>query len=74
MLNAIKKLRRVEDSMVQAAGPKNLDEAALQVAKEIGDTALYLDLLAQRIGWNLEDCIKMVFNAVSEREGFPERL
>lgn len=40
----------------------------------IGDTVVYLDLLAQRLGLRLEDCVRDTFNRISEREGFPERI
>jgi NTP pyrophosphatase (non-canonical NTP hydrolase) len=42
--------------------------------KEIGDVVVYLDLLAQRMGFTLEGCVRKAFNEVSEREGFPHRL
>ncbi len=72
--NAVKKYNRVEDGMVQAKGPKDRNEALADCYKEIGDTAIYLDLVAKRLGTSLEDCVRMAFNQVSEREGFPERI
>jgi NTP pyrophosphatase (non-canonical NTP hydrolase) len=72
--NAVKKLRRVELDMAQVTGPKTIEAAKAEIAKELGDTFLYLDLCAQRLGLRLEDCIRDTFNRVSEREGFPERL
>lgn len=76
--NAVKKLRRLELKMQQHAGdkpvPETMDAARQAVAKEIGDTVTYLDLLAQHLGLRLEDCVRKAFNQVSEREGFPERL
>src|SRR6266436_1020272 len=41
---------------------------------KMGDVYIYLDLLARRVGLNLEDCVRDTFNRISEREGFPERL
>lgn len=72
LCNVIKKLNRVRDGMQQKA----VDEDALKnaLAMEIGDTYLYLDLLARRAGLDLENCIRATFNRVSIREGFPERL
>lgn len=72
--NAVKKYRRIETDTQQANGPKTPEEAVADIAKEIGDTYLYLDLLAQRLGINIEDAIRATFNRVSEREGFPQRL
>lgn len=74
MCNAVKKLNRVEHAMQQKAGPQDYETALNAVKMEIGDTAVYLDLLAQRLGLTLEDCIRDTFNRISQREGFPERL
>ena len=72
LCNVIKKMNRVRDNLQQNA----VDPAKLKqmLADEIGDVAGYLDLIAQAAGLNLIDCIKDKFNAISIREGFPERL
>lgn len=76
--NATKKLRRIECKMQQADGdtpaPKTLEEAAQKVLKEVGDTVIYGDLLCQRVGGTLEDAVRLAFNSVSDREGFPEKI
>jgi len=72
--NALKKLHRHDEGIQQAADPKDRDELVRRVATEIGDTVVYLDLLAQRLGLRLEDCVRDTFNRVSIREGFPERI
>lgn len=72
--NAVKKLNRIEDNMQQNDGPQSLEEAKAHIRKEIGDVYAYLDLLAQRIGSDLETCATEAFNQISEREGFPERM
>ncbi|HYC44494.1 MAG TPA: MazG nucleotide pyrophosphohydrolase domain-containing protein [Burkholderiales bacterium] len=72
--NAVKKLNRIEHGIVSAKGPKSREEAIAAVAQEIGDTFLYLDLLARRLGINMARAIADTFNRVSEREGFPERI
>jgi NTP pyrophosphatase (non-canonical NTP hydrolase) len=76
--NATKKLRRIEERMQQgdgdSAAPKTLEEARAKVAKEIGDTIIYADLVCERVGWTTEDAVRLAFNQISEREGFPERL
>lgn len=72
--NAVKKYRRLEGGLQQKSGPQTFDEAKEAIAKEIGDTYLYLDLLAQVLGIDIQDAIVSTFNRVSKREGFPQRL
>lgn len=67
LCNIIKKRRRNSTGIKQASGvtdPELLEAAA----QEIGDTFLYLDLLAQRLGLDLYECVRDTFNRVSERE------
>lgn len=72
--NAVKKLRRIESGTVGAHGPFTREEAMTEIGKEVGDTVIYLDLLATRLGFSLEDLVRIVFNGVSDREGFAQRL
>jgi NTP pyrophosphatase (non-canonical NTP hydrolase) len=77
--NAIKKLKRVEDGIanLSAEPERQLStrrDAIEKIADELADTAIYLDLLAQRLGIDLEASIREKFNSVSLRYGFPERL
>lgn len=74
--DAIKKLRRIECAVESGNlnQPKSREEAIAAIAQEIGDTFIYLDLLAQRLGLNIEDGIRDTFNRISEREGFGYRL
>ena len=67
-LNAVKKYNRARDGIQGATA------TAEDIGKEIADTVIYLDLLAQRLGLSLETLVREKFNAVSEREGFPERI
>lgn len=71
--NVVKKLRRLDFDLTQAAGDTRPDLLA-KLALEIGDTFVYLDLLAQHYGLSLAECVVATFNRVSVREGFPERL
>lgn len=71
--NIVKKLRRIEFGLNQAAGDTQADLLG-KLATEIGDTFMYLDLLAQHYGLDLAKCVTDTFNRVSVREGFPERL
>ena len=71
--NVVKKLRRDDLGLHQAqAGTRA--ELMAKLATEIGDTFLYLDLLAQFYGLDLATCVVDTFNRVSIREDFPERL
>jgi NTP pyrophosphatase (non-canonical NTP hydrolase) len=71
--NVVKKLRRAELGTQGALDPPALALRA-QLGDEIADTVIYADLLAQFYGLDLALCVARKFNAVSEREGFPERL
>ena len=71
--NAIKKLRRHEDGINDSRAQSKA--AHIQdIGDEIADTVIYLDLLATRLGLNLEELLIRKFNAVSEREGFDIKL
>lgn len=76
--NAIKKLRRVETGVLSLNEPgrqlTDRNTAIAAIGEEIADTLIYLDLLALRLGLNLEELVVAKFNKVSERYGFPERL
>lgn len=72
--NAVKKLNRIDKDVQQAAGPQTREAALAAIEQEIGDTFLYLDLLAQRCGLDIATAIAKTFNRVSVREGFPERI
>lgn len=76
--NAIKKLRRIQDEIQNLSEPERqlntVREAIQVIAFELADTMIYLDLLAQRVGVELECAVVYKFNEVSEKYGFPERL
>lgn len=77
--NVVKKIRRLETGLRQAEQGTAADEAMRSIlitklAMEIGDTFIYLDLLAQAAGLSLNRCVIYTFNRVGVREGFPERL
>jgi len=71
--NVVKKLRRHDFGLTQANGFSR-NELLGMLATEIGDTFIYLDLLAQFYGLNTSECVVDTFNRVSEREGFPDRI
>lgn len=71
--NVVKKIRRWETGLVGSRDP-SIDVLRGQLADEIADTLIYLDLLAAHQGIDLAAAVVSKFDAVSEREGFPERL
>lgn len=73
LCNVLKKILRAETGVSQANGLSR-DDLLEMAAQEIGDTFLYLDLIAHRLNLNLLDCVVHTFNRVSEREGLPQRL
>jgi NTP pyrophosphatase (non-canonical NTP hydrolase) len=71
--NIVKKLRRVECSTVGAVDDPPA-ELLDKLGDELADVVIYADLLSSKFGRSLAVAIVRKFNAVSEREGFPERL
>jgi len=71
--NVVKKLRRVECGLV---GKLDAPETTLRamLAEELADVITYADLLATYYGIDLAAAVATKFNAVSVRQGFPERL
>lgn len=74
--NAVKKMRRIETGVSSNNERQPLDVAAARaiIKKEIGDTLIYLDLLADHYDINIAEAIADAFNDVSAREGFPETI
>lgn len=71
--NVIKKMKRIEDGH-PSKRESTMEEYREQIQKEIGDTYIYLDLLAQRLGLSMYDCVAKAFNEVSKREGYSHKL
>lgn len=74
--DVIKKLNRIRDNLPgnYKVGQLTVESLNGQLANELADVYLYLDLLAQVAGIDLPSAIRAKFNEVSERNGFPERL
>jgi NTP pyrophosphatase (non-canonical NTP hydrolase) len=49
-------------------------ELRQKLADEIGDTFVYLDLLAQSLGLSVAECAAKVFNEKSAEIGYPVKL
>lgn len=73
LCNVLKKILRIDGGIQQASGVLR-EELLKAAAEEIGDTFLYLDLVAQRLGLDTYTCVQETFNRVSDREGFPQKL
>jgi len=71
--NVVKKLRRLETGTGSQDGLTRQDLVDM-LADELGDVLAYADLLAQHYGISLRHAMARKFNAVSVREGYPERI
>lgn len=72
MCNVIKKLNRCRDGI---AGNKETKEQLMEKLKrEMGDVVIYLDLLAQTIGCDLETIREEVFQRKSAEIGYTEEV
>lgn len=70
--NIVKKLNRVRDSV---PGNKETEiELRAKLKREVGDTFVYLDLLAQAGGFTVEDAAREVFNSKSIEISYPFTL
>jgi NTP pyrophosphatase (non-canonical NTP hydrolase) len=70
--NIAKKLNRVRDGI-----PGNVetpDQLKMMLADEIADTFIYLDLLAQSQGFNLQDAVLDKFQRTSTKLGYDDAL
>lgn len=74
VLDAIKKLRRLELGNRGANNPQSIEEAIQDIGEEVVDTFCYGILICLRLGIDFEKALVRKFNAVSQREGFPQRL
>jgi NTP pyrophosphatase (non-canonical NTP hydrolase) len=66
--NVIKKLNRVRDGI--PGNKESQAELRVMLAKEIADAAIYLDLLAQAAGLDLETIIEAKFAETSRKIGY----
>lgn len=71
-LNVVKKLNRERDGI--AGNTVSVDELRGDLADEIADVVIYLDIMAASEGIDLAAAIARKFNKTSEKVGFPERL
>jgi len=70
--NVAKKLNRVRDGII---GNKETEvELRDKLRKELADTYIYLDLLVQHEGFDLESAVIDTFNGKSKEIGYPHTL
>lgn len=72
--NVIKKLKRIQDGLSGNKPGETEETLTASLADELADVQCYLDLVAARARINLAAATRSKFNAVSVRNGFPERL
>lgn len=70
--NVAKKLNRERDGI--AGNTASEAELRAQLADELADVAIYLDILAASEGVDLAAAIANKFNHTSAKVGFPERI
>ena len=80
LCNVLKKLLRHDKGIQQRAvenenapyGTRGM--LLVEAAKEIADSYTYLDLVAARLGLDVQQCVVSKFNEISAREGLPMRF
>lgn len=72
LCNVVKKLNRERDGL--AGNTVDGRDLRVMLEKECADVYLYLDLFCAAAGFDLASAVRVKFNEVSERNGFPERL
>jgi NTP pyrophosphatase (non-canonical NTP hydrolase) len=70
--NVVKKLNRERDGLV--GNDKSAEQLQQDLADEIADVVIYLDILAAHAGIQMSEAVRSKFNRTSEKNGFPERL
>jgi NTP pyrophosphatase (non-canonical NTP hydrolase) len=70
--NVVKKLNRYRDGV--PGNKQSQAELEQQLRKELGDVFVYLDLMAQSLGFSIADAAVEVFNAKSAEIGYPKQL
>ena len=68
--NIVKKLNRVRDGI--PGNDKTPDELRAMLASELADVAIYLDLMIQAAGFDLEEIRDRKFNETSAKIGYKE--
>lgn len=67
--NIAKKLNRIRDGI--PGNKETKEELVIALREEIADVFIYLDLLAQSQGFDLESAVREKFNKTSQKLGCP---
>lgn len=70
--NVLKKLNRERDGI--KGNTATADVLREQLARELADTFIYLDLMSQALGIDLESAVRRTFDAKSLQIGYPHLL
>lgn len=70
--NIVKKLNRERDGI--RGNSVGVIELRRALRREIADTFIYLDLMAQAAGFSLADAVEDTFDAKSQQIGYRQRL
>lgn len=70
--NVLKKLNRVRDGI--PGNKETLEQLQVKFARELADAYIYLDLLCQSFGIDLEDSVNFVFEAKSQEIGYNDAI
>ena len=68
--NIVKKLNRIRDGIPGNTQPK--EDLLHDLAHELADIAIYLDLFTQTLGWDLEKLREIKFQITSAKIGYTE--
>ena len=71
--NAVKKLNRIRDGIPNTKGETEQSLLA-EIADELADTDIYLDLVYQRLGLNRTECVLRKFNDTTTKRGLPAKF
>lgn len=72
--NAVKKLNRLEDGTNTKKDPQTKAECIANIEEELADVIIYADLLAARLGIDLDAAVRRKFNQVSILRGATQKL
>lgn len=71
--NAVKKLNRIRDGIPNTKG--ETEQSLLsEIADELADTDIYLDLVYQRLGLNRTECVLRKFNDTTTKRGLAAKF
>lgn len=65
--NEVKKLRRLDGADSESDTPEERERLRVAIGKEIADMIIYADLLAARLGIDLDEFVTAKFNEVSKK-------